>query len=161
MFALKDFLASRSRAAAVVLACSLAIGGCGDDTSTGPDGDSGPLTLRVLNRDTLSMPGTDVAVVTPVPGGLLVLGRITTPTPCYELSPGTVQEPPGALTLFIIAREKAVGACIQVLHAFPYRLEVRELDPGEYDVEVIHTYPNTGWADRVAASVRVVVPGPG
>lgn len=159
MFALTGSWRKRSRAAAFVLTCGLAIGGCGDDSSTGPD-NAGPLTLQVLNRDTLSLPGTDVALVTPVTGGLLVLGRITTPTPCYELNPGTVQEPPGALTLFIIAREEAVDACIQVLHSFPYRLEVRDLDPGEYDVEVIHTYPNTGWADRVAASVRVVVPGP-
>ncbi len=160
MFALTDFWRRRSRAAAVVLACGLAIGGCGDDSSTGPDRDAGPLTLRVLDRDTLSLSGADTARVIPVPGGLLVIGRITTPTPCYDLEAGTAQEPPGALTLFIIARGKDVDACIQVLHAFPYWLEVRELDPGEYDVEVIHKYPNTGWADRVAASVRVVVPGP-
>ncbi len=114
----------------------------------------------MLNRDTLSLPGTDTAVVMPVTGGLVVLGRITTPTPCYDLEPGTVQEQPGALTLLIIARERDVDACIQVLKTRPYQLEVRDLEPGEYDVEVIHTYPGTGWADRVAARVRVVVPGP-
>lgn len=158
MFALTGFWKGRSSAAAVVLAAGLAIGGCGDDSSTGPDRNAGPLTLRVLNRDTLSLPGTDTALVTPVAGGLVVLGRITTPTPCYDLEPGTVQEPPNALTLFIIAREQDVDACILVLKTRPYQLEVRDLDPGEYDVQVIHTYPNTGWADRLAASVRVVVP---
>ncbi len=158
MTLLSNSWSRRWRVAAVVLAWSVAVGGCGDDSPSGPDPDPGPLTLRVLDRDTLSFPGNDTALVSPVPGGLEVLGRITTPTPCYDLKPGTVREPPTALTLLIIARERDVDACIQVLHAFPYQLRVRDLDPGEYDVEVIHTYPDTGWAERLAARVRVVVP---
>ncbi len=160
MSAVTGWGARRAWIAAWVIASTVAIAGCGDGTPAGPGSDTGPLTLRVLNTDTLSLPGTDTALVTPVPGGLVVLGRITTPTPCYNLRPGTVKEPPTSLTLFIIAREQNVDACIQVLHPFPYRLEVRELEPGEYDVEVIHTYPNTGWADRLATSVHVVVPAP-
>lgn len=151
---------SGSLITAAVLGWSMAVGGCSAEPPAGPDPDSGPLTLQVLNRDTLSFAGTDTALVRPVANGLEVLGRITTPTPCYDLKPGTVREPPSALTLYIIAREQDVDACILVLQTFPYRLDVRDLQPGEYDVEVIHTYPDTGWADRLAARVRVVVPGP-
>ncbi len=143
----------------VALVAAVGAAGC-DDTPAESGQDLGPLTLRVLDRDTLPLLGSDTALVSPVPRGLVVLGRITTPTPCYDLDAAMTMEPPDGLTLFIIARAQDVDACILVLQPWPYRLEVRDLEPGEYLVEVVHSFPDPGGGNITAARERVVVPGP-
>jgi hypothetical protein len=39
--------------------------------------------------------------------------------------------------------------CAQVLATVAYQARISHLDSGQYTLEVIQTYPGTGWADRV------------
>ncbi len=88
-------------------------------------------------------------------GQVLLTGGVSTPTPCYaigaELSPRD-----HVLTLTLVATSQPV-ICIQVLAAFEYRARIYGLTAGRHTLEVVATYPDTGWPPR-ADTLRVEIP---
>lgn len=53
------------------------------------------------------------------------------------------------LLLRNVARwDEDVDACVAVLGSFSYEVDVRELEPGDYLVSVVYTYPDTDWPNR-------------
>lgn len=80
-------------------------------------------------------------------GEMVLAGAISTPTPCYDIRAEPSRRD-GTLTLTLVATAQP-RICIQVLAAFAYRARIYGLSAGRYRVEVVVTYPNTGWPPRV------------
>jgi hypothetical protein len=123
-------------------------------------------------RASLSEPGTPqleftVAGVTPddetpmlrvdsISAGQVVLrGRIGTPTPCYTIGAELAQRD-ATLSVSLVATANE-GVCIQMVGAFGYRARIHGLGAGSYTVEVVATYPGTGWTPR-ADTLQVDIP---
>ncbi|MFQ5988258.1 MAG: hypothetical protein ACE5H6_05370 [Dehalococcoidia bacterium] len=69
-------------------------------------------------------------------------GSVIAPTPCHELkaelrSPITLIYPP-MLIVDISAEEMPGTICIQCIGEIPFKGEIRNLDPGEYDVSIVY-----------------------
>lgn len=79
-------------------------------------------------------------------GRVRVTGAIATPTPCYTIEAGLVAAE-RTLTLTLTANAKE-GICVQALAAFEYRATISGLEPGDYTIVVVQTYPGTGWPRR-------------
>jgi len=82
-------------------------------------------------------------------GGIRVQGTMPTPTPCWQLS-GWAGRAGAEVTLLVLATRRG-PACVQVLGAFAYEAELRELPPGAWYVTVHHirdqvsTIAQEGW----------------
>ena len=81
------------------------------------------------------------------PGAVVLTGVLETPTPCYGLA-ATAGLQERTLKVTITATGQP-GFCIQVLGAFAYRARIHGLSGGRYTLEVVATYPGTGWESRV------------
>lgn len=81
-------------------------------------------------------------------GALSVVGVIRTPDPCHTLS-GRLRREGRTLTLRVVARRWGPHACIQVIGEIGYRVRIDGLDPGDYQVHVLHVYPAAGWPESV------------
>lgn len=81
------------------------------------------------------------------PGEVVLTGGLGTPTPCYAIG-AEVALRERTLTLTLAATAQP-GICIQVLAAFAYRARIHGLSAGRYALEVVATYPGTGWESQV------------
>jgi hypothetical protein len=104
-----------------------------------PEGATSPPTVRVR------------------PGGLEVLGIITTPSPCLDIA-AAVERHDRTLSLTITASSDRLELCIGVLGHFAYAADVPDLAAGEYRVIVRHVIPNTGWPVETVLDTEVEVP---
>lgn len=147
-----SFPQAQTAAFAVV---GLAVVGSVDTCRTGP-GESGAPQLEFTVVGALEA-GKDAAVrADSVSSGQVVLrGGISTPTPCYAIGAEVAQRE-STLTLTLVATAQPVF-CIQVLAAFEYRARIYGLSAGRYTVEVVATYPGTGWTPR-ADTLQVEIP---
>jgi len=141
--------------AAAFAVVGLAAAGAVDTCRTGPGEPGGPrVEFTVVGA--LEGGKDPAARVDSVSSGEVVLrGGISTPTPCYGISAEVVQRA-SALTLTLVATARPV-VCIQVLAAFEYRARIYGLSAGHYAVEVVSTYPGTGWM-QPADTLQVDVP---
>jgi len=69
-------------------------------------------------------------------------GSVIAPTPCHELraelrSPITLIYPPGII-VDITLYQRPGTICIQCIAEIPFRGEIRNLSPGEYDVSIVY-----------------------
>ncbi len=88
-------------------------------------------------------------------GQLTVSGVIRTPNPCYSLD-AEVDADADSVTLRVTATPQP-RICASVVAAFPYTATVGGLKGGAYTVNVLYTYPATGWDDvgfRLRAQVN-------
>jgi hypothetical protein len=81
------------------------------------------------------------------PGEIVLGGVIATPNPCYDIDAAVALED-GTLTLTLTATARP-GFCAQVVGALRYDATLGGLQPGAYDLVVVHQYPETGWEQRV------------
>ena len=70
---------------------------------------------------------------------VLFSGSVTTPTPCYRLDaelifPPAFSNPP--LLVVDITPRVMPGVCVQCIGSIPFTGEIKNLDPGEYDVAI-------------------------
>lgn len=101
--------------------------------------------------------GSDtVSVQATAPGEVILVGRISTPTPCYQLE-SELRGSGDDLTLEIAARALP-RICPQVLAAYEYRARLYRLGVGNYRMTVVHAYPESGWEGR-SYEIRVEIPG--
>lgn len=88
-----------------------------------------------------------VSVDSVAPGAVVLTGALETPTPCYGLAAAVgLQERTLKMTITATGQP---GFCIQMLGAFEYRARIHGLGAGRYTLEVVVTYPGTGWESRV------------
>lgn len=88
-----------------------------------------------------------VAIDSVSPGEVVLTGGLGTPTPCYAIG-AEVALRERTLVLTLNATAQPI-VCIQMLAAFEYRARIHGLSKGRYTLEVVTTYPGTGWASRV------------
>lgn len=151
-----SLIRSRSTLAVTLgLAVSVIIGAC-DSAPT--ELTRLPASLKLREEDPLLDTEADTAVVRPTQGGINVLGRITTPNPCYELEPDVAGGDEKILLRVVAVPADGVEACAAVLGSLAYEVDIPDLRPGEYLVTVVHSYPGTGWPDRTVADETVQVP---
>lgn len=81
------------------------------------------------------------------PGEVVLTGALATPTPCYAINAGVTLRD-RTLSLSLTATAQPGMICIQTLGAFAYRARIHGLSTGRYTLEVVATYPGTGWETR-------------
>ena len=69
-------------------------------------------------------------------GQIRFQGAIDTPVPCYDVE-GRIENQGDVVTLEVTATPRDV-VCIQVLATFAYEGIVTGMDPGFYEVEIVH-----------------------
>ena len=136
-----------ARAGAVLWAALATI--AATDTCQGPaSGETGDPQVEFSVVGALEAGEDATPRVDSVSAGQAVLrGGVSTPTPCYAIR-AELSEQADTLRLTLAANAQPV-VCIQVLAAFAYRARIHGLTPGRYTVEVVATYPGTGWPPRV------------
>jgi len=106
-------------------------------SSGAPEGATSPPTIRVEGRQ------------------LVVLGRLDTPNPCQVITAQAAVD--GGLVTVRLMAQGVGGVCVTVLGEYAYRV-TRALEPGVYQVRVVHEYPGTGWPTVVAREASISVP---
>lgn len=123
---------------------------CGGKTPNVPD----TAVLRFTPRAPQSGPPN---VVTAEAGQRLIIVRATLsgPDPCRTLD-GELTQMDRELTLRVFIRPMAV-VCAQVIGQYAYDAAIERLQPGTYVLQVIHTYPTTGWPTDTVLSQTIEV----
>jgi hypothetical protein len=80
-------------------------------------------------------------------GRIAVRATLSAPDPCRALS-GELDRSGQHLTLRVSVRPNDAHACVQVIGRFGYDAAIEGLAPGRYRLQVVHTYPATGWPTR-------------
>lgn len=75
-------------------------------------------------------------------GEILVEGRLTTADPCQDITADAVME--GGRLRLVVRVESQPGFCIAVIGRFGYTARLLELEPGRYDLAVVHEYADNG-----------------
>lgn len=144
-------------APAVVLALAALVTAAAADTCQSPSsGEAGAPQVEFSVVGALEAGEDPTPRVDSVSAGEMVLrGGISTPTPCYAIR-AELGERADTLALTLLATSQPV-VCIQVLAAFGYRARIYGLASGRYTIEVVSTYPGTGWPPRTQY-LEVAVP---
>jgi hypothetical protein len=123
-------------------------------------------------RASLSGPGTpklDFTVLGPAQAGgggtprvdsvsagqVVVRGVIGTPTPCYTVAARLDHD--GSRVKVSLVATGLEGVCVQVLGALAYRARIYDVTAGHYSVELVRSYPDTGWPTE-ADTIDVDIP---
>jgi len=88
-------------------------------------------------------------------GGAVITGVISTPNPCYRIEASI--EGDGRVTILKLSAVSTGGFCVQTIAAFAYDASISGMTRGSHPIDVVYTYPNTGWEDRTFR-VRISVP---
>ena len=124
---------------------------CGGTTPAGPDG----AFLRFALRAPKPQSGDSV---TAQAGRrqIAVLATLSGPDPCRTLE-GELESRDGEVTLRVLIRPSGAAGCVQVVGRFAYAAVIEGLRPGRYHLQVVHTYPSTGWPTQAVLSETVDV----
>jgi hypothetical protein len=76
-------------------------------------------------------------------GEIVVEGRLSAANPCQDFSADAVITNGHRLDLEVRVRQKQV-VCAAVIGRFAYTARLLELEPGTYDLSVVHEYPGSG-----------------
>lgn len=124
---------------------------CGGKTPTAPDRASLRFTTRVPE------PGaTDVVTAEAGQGQITVRSTLSGPDPCRTLA-GELEQTDREVTLRVFIRPNGDAACVQIVGGFAYDAVIEGLPGGRYALQVIHTYPSTGWPTAAVLSQTVDV----
>ena len=91
-----------------------------------------------------------------VQGQVAVRATLLGPDPCRTLE-GELEQRGGEVTLRVFIRPSGAGGCVQVLGAFAYDAVIERLPRGRHVLQVVHTYPSTGWPTRIVLNETVDV----
>lgn len=120
----------------VMLALAIA---CGGESPTAPG--NGSLQFAPQSPQ----PGSDQSATAEAGQGQIdVRATLLGPDPCRTLQ-GELEQAGRQLTLRVSIREMG-GYCVLTLGQFAYTASIVGLSPGNYALQVVHTYPSTGWA---------------
>jgi hypothetical protein len=110
---------------------------CGGQTPTAPD----TAILRFTPRE----PGSAEPFVTAEAsqGQIAIRATLRGPDPCRTLE-GELDHRDRAITLRVFVRPRG-EVCVQVIGGFAYDAVIEGLTRGTYVLQVVHTYPSTGW----------------
>ncbi len=134
----------RRRPLALELALVLsfaAVMACGQ-TPTEPD----TASLRFMPR--APEPGAGESVMAEAnQGHIAVRAILLGPDPCRTLE-GELDQRDRKITLRVAIRPSGDAVCVLVVGRFAYDAVIEGLPRGRYGLQVIHTYPSTGWPTR-------------
>jgi hypothetical protein len=123
---------------AVVLFLAFVIA-CGGKTPTTPD----TAFLRFTPR--VPEPGSPESVRAEAgQGQIAVRATLSGPDPCRTVE-GDLNHTDQEVTLRVFIRPSGAGVCVQIIGRFAYDAVIEGLPRGRYVLQVVHTYPSTGW----------------
>jgi hypothetical protein len=135
---------------AVLLFVAFAIA-CGGKTPTAPD----TAFLRFTPR--VPEPGAAESVTAAAgQGQIAVRSTLSGPDPCRTLG-GELEQTDRDVTLRVFIRPSGAAVCVQVVGRFAYDAVIDGLPRGRYALQVVHTYPSTGWPTGTVLSQTVDV----
>jgi hypothetical protein len=128
---------ARGRVVAVLM-MAFAVG-CGGETPTAP----GSGSLRFISHP--PEPGSgESTTVEAGQGQIDVHATFTGPDPC-RMPHGDLEQTGRQLTLRV-SIHPTDDVCVAVIGRFAYDASIVGLAPGSYSLQVVHTYPSTGWS---------------
>jgi len=128
-------MACRRLAVGLLVAFAIA---CGGETPTAP----GQGTLHFSPHP--PEPGSgESTTVEAGQGQIDVRATLTGPDPCRTLH-GDLEQADRQLTLRVSIRPTG-AVCVAMIGRFAYDASIVGLTPGRYSLQVVHTYPSTGW----------------
>ena len=77
-------------------------------------------------------------------GQIAVRATLSAPDPCRTLD-GELDLTDREVTLRVLIRPSGASVCVQVVGRFAYDAVIEGLPRGRYVLQVVHTYPSTGW----------------
>ena len=124
---------------------------CGGKTPTAPDRASLRFNTRVPE------PGAAASVTAEAgQGQITVRSTLSGPDPCRTLA-GELEQTDREVTLRVFIRPSGDAACVLILGRFAYDAVIEGLPRGRYALQVVHTYPSTGWPTGAVLSQTVDV----
>lgn len=124
---------------------------CGGKTLTAPD----TAFLRFSPR--VPEPGAADSVTAEAgQGQIAVRSTLRGPDPCRTLG-GELEQTDREVTLRVFIRPSGAEVCVQVIGGFAYDAVIDGLPRGRYALQVVHTYPSTGWPTAAVLSQTVDV----
>lgn len=129
----------------------------GGDTAGAPGASQGAqqVTVELVPGTAVNSVGSEQgAMAEGAPGGAVIRGTASTPTPCHRLG-AAAQRAGDAVTVTVSATADPDAMCVQAIGNIPYTATVRGLPAGTYMLRVVHTYPGTGWETATALETRV------
>ena len=126
------------------------VAACGGKTPTAP----GTASIRFTPRT--PEPGAAVSVTAEAgQGQIAVRSTLRGPDPCRTLG-GELEQTGREVTLRVFIRPNS-AVCVQVVGGFAYDAVIQGLPRGKHALQVIHTYPSTGWPTGVVLGQTVEV----
>ena len=113
---------------------------CGGQTPTAPDTAFLRFTPRALELGSAESFVTAEASQ----GQIAIRASLLGPDPCRTLE-GEFDQRDREITLRVFIRPSGAGVCVQVIGGFAYDAVIEGLPRGTYVLQVVHTYPSTGW----------------
>ena len=113
---------------------------CGGKAPSAPDNAS----LRFMPRAAELGSGESVIAETGQ-GQIAVRATLSGPDPCRTLD-AELDQTDREVTLRVFVRPSGAAVCVQVLGRFGYDALIEPLARGRYVLQVVHTYPSTGWS---------------
>lgn len=89
-------------------------------------------------------------------GQIAIRATLLGPDPCRTLE-AELEQRDREVTLRVFIRPSGAGVCIQVIGGFAYDAVIERLPRGRHSLQVVHTYPSTGWPTRVVLTETVDV----
>jgi hypothetical protein len=121
----------------LIVAASFFVGACA--TATDPSRSGVEFTVAEESRFADQNPSTPLtANASSAPGAVVIMGRIRTATPCWDLEQH-VTRLASSINVTITARERT-GVCSQVIAVRVYTLKVNAVASGPYVIHVAHEY---------------------
>ena len=122
---------------------ALLAAGC--DTPASMDGYTDPVRLEFSTREIEADPMvTEPEIVfTGGDGEVVVEGRVSTGNPCQDFSADALGVNGRRLELVVQVRQRQ-GLCAAVIGRFEYTARLLELEPGTYDLSLVHEYSGNG-----------------
>jgi hypothetical protein len=117
---------------AFFLAC---VAGCGEITDVV---DISPSSYQATGDQVVLTPGSRL---------IGVVGSISTPDPCFEVT-SSLKRGDRSIHLTLTARRRGSDPCPAVIAFYSYSGEIDNLTPGRYRVVVSHVYEGTGWDEK-------------
>ena len=135
---------------ALALLCVFAVG-CSDKTPTSPEG---PTLVFAAKTPVTGAPDSATAVAGT--GQIGVSATFAGPDPCRVLDGDLESTESRQLTLRVSVRPVS-GVCTLVVGRFAYDAMIDGLTPGNYTLQVVHTYPSTNWPTATVISQTLTV----
>jgi hypothetical protein len=123
---------------------------CGGKSPTAPDSAMLRFTPRAPDAG-----AADSTTAEAGRGAITIRATLAGPDPCRTLD-GNLEQTAQQLTLRVSIRPTG-GPCILVLGRFAYDAFIEGLTPGRYSLQVVHTYPSTGWPTSAVLNETVDV----